>query len=164
VTDEYRVHPGRIEDEADLEVVRAATAAVDREHPPPPGMAWSLAWDRDGNRDPQHDQAVFSPQAPLEPADGADFEPFPLVDDPASFRDLAELLEAYRALLGSGLRHAVRVPAAVAVLVLPDGVRPDDLASWYGLALTRIGHSLPGPHEFTGSPSAVAALLRAVAP
>jgi hypothetical protein len=163
VSDEYRIDPDRI----DEEVVRAASVAKDLEHPPPPGMAWSLAWDRDGRRDPGYDQLV--PHRHLRPREEADFEPFPLTEDPATFRDLAELADAYRALLGRDSRFAVRVPTAVAVVVLPSPSRAVEVASWYGLNWVRAdlpdGDSVrgSGPFEFTGTPAAIAALLRGVA-
>lgn len=164
MNDEYCIHP----DDPDPEVVRAATEAKARQYPVPLGMGWSLAWDRDGSRDPVLDRVVGVPASAPGSSGERDFEPFPLTEDPAAFRDLVELVDAYRQALQSGVRHAVRVHAAVAVLVLPSPSRAAELASWYGLNWVRADmpdkeqvHQ-PGPFEFTGTPAAIAALLRGV--
>lgn len=164
--DEYRIDPN----DPDSEVVRAATEAKNRQQVLPPGVTWSLAWDRDGRRDPAYDRVVDAPEkSPAsDPGTEHSFEPFPLTEDPATFRDLVELVDAYRQALQSGVRHAVRVPAVVAILVLPSPSRAVELASWYGLNWVRadmprkeqVHHS--GPFEFTGTPAAIAALLRGV--
>jgi hypothetical protein len=166
VTDEYRIDP----ENPDPEVVREATEAKNRQQSPPLGKSWSLAWDRDGRRDPALDRVVelsgmvFS----LDPGGEHSFEPFPLTEDPATFRDLVELVDAYRQALQNGVRHAVRVPAVTTVLVLPAPSRAAELACWYGLNWVRGDMpnreqvDQPGPFEFTGTPAAIAALLRAV--
>lgn len=100
--------------------------------------------------------------------DPEDFDPFPLSEDPATFRDLEELVNAYRQALRDGVRHAVRVHAAVAILVLPSPSWAAELASWYDLNWVRADMpdkqqvDQPGSFEFTGTPAAIAALLRGV--
>jgi hypothetical protein len=164
VPDEYRIDL----ENPDPEVVRAATEAKNRQQAPPLGKAWALAWDSEGNRDPAYDRVVDAPEKPLDPDTTYSFEPFPLTEDPATFRDLVELVDAYRQVLRDGVRHAIRVPAVTAVLVLPAPSRAAELACWYGLNWVRGDMpnreqvDQPGPFEFTGTPAAIAALLRAV--